>query len=116
MWHKYLVTSITFFTDGTEKKLKNPQSSSKLEKYQKKVLGRLIPCTKNTPPEIHRMLTGTMLITGGLDMLKLDIVKHGFEDCKLIAHHRKLSPVNEVVQRPTKSESTGQYLSIGGSS
>ena len=32
---------------------------------------KLIPCPKNTPPEVLRLLTGTMPISGRIDILKL---------------------------------------------
>ena len=59
----------------TERKCKKIEESSefieKLEKFQNKVLKKLIPCPKNTPPEILRILTGTMPISGRIDILKL---------------------------------------------
>ena len=42
-----------------------------LEKFQNKVLKKLVPCPKNTPPALVRLLTGTMPMAGRIDMLKL---------------------------------------------
>ena len=59
----------------TERKCTNIEEPTefieKLEKFQNKVLKKLIPCPKNSPPEILRILTGTMPISGRIDMLKL---------------------------------------------
>ena len=43
----------------------------RLEKFQNTVLKKLVPCPKNTPPSIVRLLTGTMPMAGRIDLLKL---------------------------------------------
>ena len=48
-----------------------PVMVKRLEKLQNKVLKKLIPCPKNTPPAILRLITGTMPISARIDMLKL---------------------------------------------
>ena len=61
-----------FFVDRKAEKIEEATDIiRKLEKFQNKVLKKLIPCPKNTPPEILRLLTGTMPIAARLDMLKL---------------------------------------------
>ena len=61
-----------FFVDRRAEKIEESTDIiRKLEKFQNKVLKKLTPCPKNTPPEILRLLTGTMPIAARLDMLKL---------------------------------------------
>ena len=61
-----------YFAERKCENIKEPTDFiKKLENFQNKVLKKLIPCPKNTPPEILRLLTGTMPIEGRLDMLKL---------------------------------------------
>ena len=61
-----------YFTERNCKKIEeSSEFIEKLEKFQNKVLKKLIPCPKNTPPEILRILTGTMPISGRIDILKL---------------------------------------------
>ena len=61
-----------YFVDRKIDKIEEPSEIiRKLEKFQNKVLKKLIPCPKNTPPEVIRLLTGTMPIEGRIDMLKL---------------------------------------------
>ena len=43
----------------------------RLEKFQNRVLKKLISCPKMTPPAVLRLLTGIMPISGRIDMLKL---------------------------------------------
>ena len=43
----------------------------KLEKFQNKVLKKLISCPKSTPPALLRIMTGTVPIVGRVEMLKL---------------------------------------------
>ena len=43
----------------------------KLEECQNRVLKLLVPCPKNTPPELVRLLTGTMPLSAHIDILKL---------------------------------------------
>ena len=43
----------------------------KVENLQNRILKKIVPCPKNTAPEVLRLLTGTMPISGRIDMLKL---------------------------------------------
>jgi len=43
----------------------------KLENLQNRILKKIVPCPKNTAPEVLRLLTGTMPISGRIEMLKL---------------------------------------------
>ena len=43
----------------------------KLENFQNKVLKKLVPCPRSTPPALIRLMTGIMPISARLDMLKL---------------------------------------------
>ena len=61
-----------YFTDRKPVKIEDPSEYiRKLEKFQNKVMKKLIPCPKNTPPEILRLLLGIMPISGRIDKLKL---------------------------------------------
>ena len=61
-----------YFTDRNVQKIEeSTDMNKKIEKFQNRVLKKLIPCPKNTPPELLRLITGTMPIAGGIDMLKL---------------------------------------------
>ena len=44
---------------------------NRIEKLQNRVLKRVIPCPKSTPPEIIRLLTGIVPMSGRIAMLKL---------------------------------------------
>ena len=58
-----------------ERKAKNIEEPTsivrRLEKFQNRVLKKLISCPKMTPPAVLRLLTGIMPISGRIDMLKL---------------------------------------------
>ena len=55
-----------YFTERKPEKLEETSDYvKKLEKFQTKIIKKLIPCPKNTPPEILRLLTGVMPIQGG---------------------------------------------------
>ena len=61
-----------YFTERQLKKIEEPtEMIRKLESFQNRVLKKLIPCPKNTPPELLRLLTGTMPVEGRIDKLKL---------------------------------------------
>ena len=77
-----------YFTERQLKKIEEPaEMIRKLERFQNRVLKRLIPCPKNTPPGLLRLLTGTMPIEGRIDKLKLRYFwkLHHAED-KNVAH------------------------------
>ena len=54
-------------------KLTEPRTDllCKLENFQKKVLKKLIPCPKSTPPALLRIMMGTAPMVGRVEMLKL---------------------------------------------
>ena len=43
----------------------------KLEAFQNRVLKRIFPCPKSTPPAVLRLISGTMPISARIDILKL---------------------------------------------
>ena len=48
-----------------------PEMIKKLERFQNRVLKKLVSSPKNTPPAVVRVLTGTMPITARIDILRL---------------------------------------------
>ena len=58
-----------------ERKSQNIEEPSeiirKIENFQNRVLKKIVPCPRNTPPEVLRLMTGIMPISGRIDMLKL---------------------------------------------
>ena len=61
-----------YFKERECTEIEKPSSITKrLEKFQNKVLKKIIPCPKTTSPALLRLLTGTMPIEGRLDILKL---------------------------------------------
>ena len=61
-----------YFTDRKCEPLEEPTGMIKrLEQFQNRVLKKLVPCPKKTNPAMVRLLTGTMPMTGRIDMLKL---------------------------------------------
>ena len=65
-----------------------PNMVTRFETFQNKVLKKLIPCPKSTPPALLRILTGTVPFSCRVDMLKLRY----FWDC-LHTENSKLSKV-----------------------
>ena len=55
---------------GKAEKKATDDQTVKLEAFQNKVLKKLVPCPKSTPPAILRILTGTMSIAAKIDILK----------------------------------------------
>ena len=61
-----------YFTERKGDKIDEPTGMiRRLERFQNKVLKSLVPCPRKTPPAMIRLLTGTMPMTGRIDMLKL---------------------------------------------
>ena len=61
-----------YFTERQGDKIEDPTGMIMwLEKFQNRILKKLVPCPKKTPPAMLRLLTGTMPISGRIDMLKL---------------------------------------------
>ena len=61
-----------YFTDRKSDKIEEPTGMiMRLERLQNKILKSLVPCPKKTPPAMIRLLTGTMPMSGRIDMLKL---------------------------------------------
>ena len=61
-----------YFTERECAKIQEPvEFIKKMESFQNRALKKIISCPKNTSPAVIRLLTGTMPITGRMDMLKL---------------------------------------------
>ena len=61
-----------YFKDRKCEPIEEPMGMIKrIEKFQNKVLKKIVPCPKKTPPAMVRLLTGTMPMEGRIDMLKL---------------------------------------------
>ena len=61
-----------YFTDRKCEKIEEPTGMiMRLERFQNKILKRLVACPRKTPPAMVRLLTGTMPMSGRIDILKL---------------------------------------------
>ena len=61
-----------YLKEGNAKNIEEPTSIVKIiEIFQNRVLKKLIPCPKRTPPAILRLMTGTVPMGGRLEKLKL---------------------------------------------
>ena len=61
-----------YFTERRSERIEETTGIIKrLENFQNRVLKKLVPCPKNTPPAMVRILTGTMPMAGRIDLLKL---------------------------------------------
>ena len=61
-----------YFKERNSQNIEEPtEIIRKLENFQNRVLKKIVPCPRNTPPAVLRLITGIMPISGRIDMLKL---------------------------------------------